>query len=350
MDPLTPVAGLSVEQYAEICAEVADAPHDPGRVAQALAPRGIARADWETARSGWTTRLQDLSLGGAVVLRFQQAYQAALTNRRGPAPLLSFEDYAAVCGEAMASGLTVTLLRAGIETLRWSQIAFHWNTRIAREPTRFAPFMAMVEQEAARLASGGVPRPAPKPVSALEAPPPEPAHAAPLPAAPLPEPVGVAPLHPASPPPDPARGAPFQPVHPASPLPDPAHAAPLHPASPAHPVAPMTPAAGAYASPPPGAVPPPAPGQPQGGKRLEQQAGQAVASVGSALVSGFKELGSALDAFTKPAPRVGAGVLVTWSDGNRYPGTVVQLAPGQVLVSMSDGRQHWVPDTAVKSG
>ncbi|HSN97129.1 MAG TPA: hypothetical protein VLS89_02490, partial [Candidatus Nanopelagicales bacterium] len=155
MDPFEPIAGLSIEQYAEICAEIADAPHDPDRAAQALAPRGITRADWETARSGWIARLQDLSLGGAVAARYLPAYHGALEQRRGPAPLITFEDYAAICGEAMASGLTVTLLRIGLVTTRWSQITFHWNATIAREPARFLPFMAMVEQEAARLNAGG---------------------------------------------------------------------------------------------------------------------------------------------------------------------------------------------------
>ena len=46
-----------------------------------------------------------------------------------------------------------------------------------------------------------------------------------------------------------------------------------------------------------------------------------------------------------PAGGVGVGthVLVLWSDGQRYPGAVVQSAQGQHLVAFPDGRQIWVP-------
>jgi hypothetical protein len=53
-----------------------------------------------------------------------------------------------------------------------------------------------------------------------------------------------------------------------------------------------------------------------------------------------------------PAPRgfgPGALVLVHWSDGNRYPGTVLQAAGTQVLVSFPNGQQHWVDMKYVSS-
>ncbi|AKT38575.1 hypothetical protein [Chondromyces crocatus] len=118
--------------------------------------------------------------------------------------------------------------------------------------------------------------------------------------------------------------------------------------------------AGAYASPPPGAIPfaspsspqapqtPQAPPTPQAPQSFEQKAGQAVQSVGNALVSGFKELGTAFDSFTRTAPRIGSAVLVVWSDGKHYPGTVAQLGSGSYLVTMRDGRQHWIPEGYVK--
>jgi hypothetical protein len=34
---------------------------------------------------------------------------------------------------------------------------------------------------------------------------------------------------------------------------------------------------------------------------------------------------------------------VTWSDGNRYPGTVSAVQSGQVQIAFPDGRQVWVP-------
>jgi hypothetical protein len=35
-------------------------------------------------------------------------------------------------------------------------------------------------------------------------------------------------------------------------------------------------------------------------------------------------------------------VTVTWSNGQRYPGTVQQVAGSQCLVVFPDGQHHWV--------
>jgi hypothetical protein len=39
----------------------------------------------------------------------------------------------------------------------------------------------------------------------------------------------------------------------------------------------------------------------------------------------------------------GTAVLVLWSDGQRYPGTVVQFAKGHYLIAFANGRQDWIP-------
>ena len=45
----------------------------------------------------------------------------------------------------------------------------------------------------------------------------------------------------------------------------------------------------------------------------------------------------------KSAPlNVGARVLVLWSDGNRYPGAIEQLASGQCLVLFPNGQHYWI--------
>jgi hypothetical protein len=38
----------------------------------------------------------------------------------------------------------------------------------------------------------------------------------------------------------------------------------------------------------------------------------------------------------------GAVVIVHWADGNRYPGTVLQVAPYHVFVVFPNGVQQWV--------
>ena len=40
--------------------------------------------------------------------------------------------------------------------------------------------------------------------------------------------------------------------------------------------------------------------------------------------------------------QAGSRVQVTWSNGQRYPGTVQQVSGNQCLVMFPDGQQHWV--------
>lgn len=46
----------------------------------------------------------------------------------------------------------------------------------------------------------------------------------------------------------------------------------------------------------------------------------------------------------------GTMVLVHWSNGNRYPGTILQVSGAQVLVAFPNGQQHWVDVRYVSSG
>jgi hypothetical protein len=79
-----------------------------------------------------------------------------------------------------------------------------------------------------------------------------------------------------------------------------------------------------------------------------------------ALASGMQPAGAlqAAPAYVQPGPGYapapamppaaggfvpGTRVLVAWTDGNRYPATVVQAQGDQCLCAMSDGQQQWVP-------
>lgn len=113
------------------------------------------------------------------------------------------------------------------------------------------------------------------------------------------------------------------------------------------------PQAGGYIATPYTATPagyPPPPGQPYPQQpSLDYQAQNAANAIGNAAVAGFNVLGSAFNALGKEMAGIGVGtpVLVTWSDGNRYPGTVAQLGAGQYLVTMTNGQQHWIPQAYV---
>jgi len=342
VDPFAPLHGIPLEQYAELLAEVADHPADPEQCAFAVAQKGIARSDWEAARAGWTARLADTALGGAVALRFVPLYQAALTRRKGPPPQVGFEDFAAMSGEVMAGGVEAMLRRHGLEAFRWSQISFQWHSAIAQNPASFASYVAMADQESARLLAGGAPRPVPSFMA--------PAGSTAPTGTPLPSPAQQPPAAQVASPAMPAAqvASPVMPaVQVAAPQVTPPQVTPpqVTPPQAAAAHAPMPPLAGAYQDTPPGAQQP----RPQQPQTFDRQAEQALHAVGGAMSSGLKELGSALDSFGKSLtkPKVGSRVLVAWSDGNRYPGTVAQVGQGQYLVTMGNGQQHWIPEAYV---
>jgi hypothetical protein len=195
----------------------------------------------------------------------------------------------------------------------------------------------MADQESARLLAGGAPRPVPSFMA--------PAGSTAPTGTPLPSPAQQPPAAQVASPAMPAAqvASPVMPaVQVAAPQVTPPQVTPPQAAA-AH--APMPPLAGAYQDTPPGAQQP----RPQQPQTFDRQAEQALHAVGGAMSSGLKELGSALDSFGKSLtkPKVGSRVLVAWSDGNRYPGTVAQVGQGQYLVTMGNGQQHWIPEAYV---
>jgi hypothetical protein len=51
-----------------------------------------------------------------------------------------------------------------------------------------------------------------------------------------------------------------------------------------------------------------------------------------------------------PGVSRGARVLVQWSDGNRYPATVLHINGTSVLIAFSTGQQHWVDARYLSAG
>lgn len=292
MDPYAPINGISLERYAELSADCSDT-QDPNQQAEIVAKKGVSRADWEAAKAGWTARMADMSLMGQVATRFMPLYNAELAKKSGGAPNVSFEDYVAMSGTAKAIGYEGMLAHYKVTPAQWTQIGMHWNSKIPTNP-QYMQFGMLVEQEGARIKAGGQPRPV-------------------------------------------TLGAPG--------------------AAPAAPQPGMPPQQGAWGQPQP--QQPQAWGQ-QPNPYAQQQQGygnpwgtpQQQNQFDRDLSAGFNSLGNALAGFGA-AVETGLGmytpgtrVFVLWSDGNRYPGTVMTAGNGQVQVAFPDGRQVWVPATS----
>jgi hypothetical protein len=85
------------------------------------------------------------------------------------------------------------------------------------------------------------------------------------------------------------------------------------------------------------------PAAPQNAQDLGREVGSAFNAFGNAL-------GSFVDGAVGGAFAPGTRVNVTWSDGQRYPGTVSASQGEQVEIAFPDGRRVWVPRHAVSQG
>ena len=69
-----PVAGVTLEQYAAICAGAAEFGHDPSKMAEVAEARGITPVAWQAAVKGWNARLR---AHAAVARQFNLRYREA---------------------------------------------------------------------------------------------------------------------------------------------------------------------------------------------------------------------------------------------------------------------------------
>lgn len=285
---MSPIRGISLERYAELSAEITDVAQDPEACARKVEALGVARADWEVAHKGWIERMQDMSLMGSVATAYMPLYQAALNKKRGTVDV-SFEDFVALSAAQKAWGRERALQHYGVDDAAWAQIAGAWTTqRIPQDMARYGMYGMLVEQEAQRLAQGGMPKNVQLVGGAA-------GNAGGVRAAGQPGYAGS------------AQQVENQMT---------AHAVQQQ-------VAAQVAAAQAQAS------------------AAYGQAAQNVGMFGRAAL-GAMGLG-ALASGVGP----GMSVFVQWSDGNRYPATVAQVGGGQVQVTFTDGRQMWVPTHAV---
>jgi hypothetical protein len=293
MDPsLQPINGISLERYADLGAAISDCMEDAAKVAQIVQQEGVALPDWEAAKTGWTARMQDMSLMGRVAMAYMPLYQAALAKRKGGQAQASYEDFVAVSAAIKVFGFEGALNASGVTMADWTEVAGHWNQAMGREMHRFAGHPNAIAQEEGRLRGGGAPKRMQINRVAGQIP------QAPNPAAggnPYAAAMGVSPAQAQG---MPAGGNPMQ------------QAMAAAQANPAYQQA------------------------------MQNQAAIAQNPLGFGLGQAANYLTGGLVA--------GTNVVVTWPNGQQYGGRILQMAPQQILVEFQGGSQQWVPEHAVR--
>jgi hypothetical protein len=161
-DALAPIAGVTMAQYAELCARMARVPDDPEVFARIAAEQGVARADWEAARAGWTARLENPASARHIVLQYMPLYQAALAAHGGPAASATYEQYIEMTA-MINTGTTEPNKRPtqlepmyaafGITVIDWSQISTYWVERLTTDVQLGTDFANRTKQRIEHLDS-----------------------------------------------------------------------------------------------------------------------------------------------------------------------------------------------------
>jgi hypothetical protein len=241
MNPLEPIAGISLERYADLCASMRDCGGNLERCAQKAQQMGVDRQIWEAAMNGWNARMNNPTTAGAVAVAYMPLYQEAL-KRHGGVASAPLEDYVGMTAMINSRDKSLDKMYAhyGIDVIAWSQISTEWTQKIIKDPAFGAQFKKMCDDLITQLNAGG-----PLPVPSKQ------------------------------------KGS----------------AAPQQ--------------------------------QQAAGPQQQQQAQQQQSGGGFAI---------------------GAKVLVTWSDCNKYPGQVAQAQQGHYLIAFPNGRQEWVPGPYLSPG
>ena len=193
MDHLAPIAGVTVEQYADLCAQMASTGEDTAAQAEIAAKNGVDEATWNAAKEGWTKRMSDPANMGKVAQAFMEKYQAAQAAARGGKEPMSLQQYAKITAEYSfekdANGVQVDhhiiLARYGLNVTQWGEVSGYWTPRVndPADPSA-TTFRALLQSESDRIF--GIVRTPPGQSAAKPA-------AAPAPSAPAPQITAIAP-------------------------------------------------------------------------------------------------------------------------------------------------------------
>jgi hypothetical protein len=143
MSALDPIAGISLERFAELCVKMKDCGGDPEICARIAGENGVDRATWEAAMSGWNARMQDPATAGTVAMAYMPIYQAALTEFGGPAATATLDEYIEMSARINTdtqppnrrpTDFEAMYSRFDLDPSKWSQISVHWVGELTKDP------------------------------------------------------------------------------------------------------------------------------------------------------------------------------------------------------------------------
>jgi len=161
---------IPIEQYAELCALMADTGGDEAKELAIAEAHGVSSADWKASKDGWTAKMSDPGDGGQTAMAFMPLYQAAQAKARGGAEPCTLEVYTRVHAEmSLRRGpageridLHVLLAEHGFTHQVWLECEGYWtpmvgaDTILGQPNPKFNPelahkFRVLYQQESDRI-------------------------------------------------------------------------------------------------------------------------------------------------------------------------------------------------------
>jgi hypothetical protein len=161
---------IPIEQYAELCALMANTGGDEAKENAIAAEHGVSAADWKASKTGWTAKMSDPSDMGKTAMAFMPLYQAAQAKARGGKEPCTLEFYTKVHAEMAYAkdpmgnqkNHHLVLAENGTHHQAWLECEGYWTPivgadKILGQPNpKFNPelatkFRALMQKEADRI-------------------------------------------------------------------------------------------------------------------------------------------------------------------------------------------------------
>ncbi|MFZ5636192.1 MAG: hypothetical protein ACOY82_06345 [Pseudomonadota bacterium] len=132
---------IPLEQYAELCALMADTGGDEARELAIAAEHGVGADAWRASKAGWTAKMSDPADMGKTALAFMPLYQAAQSRARGGAEPCTLEVYAKIHAEMahrkdpLGNKIHYMLVLAehGMSQPLWLECEGYWTPRVGAD-------------------------------------------------------------------------------------------------------------------------------------------------------------------------------------------------------------------------
>lgn len=160
-----PIAGVSLELYANLLALMSDVGEDRAECLAIAAKNGVGHDAWEAAKAGWTARMEDPALENRVSNAFLKFYGPALHRKRGGVEPMSLEEYVRLFAEtsfrkdpndpSQPIDREVVIRENGLTMAKWNEALVYWSPRVsdAQDPI-FRQYQQLLKTHIDRLTRG----------------------------------------------------------------------------------------------------------------------------------------------------------------------------------------------------